>query len=63
MLFQSLQDDSGEDLPIHDTGHTVDTNGKDSLAAKLVAIEVSATEPITESPIVDPSEANSTKDA
>jgi RNA polymerase sigma-70 factor (ECF subfamily) len=63
MLFQSLQDDSGEDLPIHDTGHAVDTNGKDSLAAKLVAIEVSATEPITESPIVDPSEANSTKDA
>jgi RNA polymerase sigma-70 factor (ECF subfamily) len=63
MLFQSLQDDSGEDLPVPDTGQAVGTNEKDSLAAKLVAIEVSATEPIAASPLVDPVEANSTQDA
>ena len=63
MILQSLQDDSGEDLPVHDTGNAVGTNRKDTLAAQLVAIEVSATEPNTESLIVDLSVANSTKDA
>ncbi len=35
MLFQSLQDDSGEGFPVHDAGHAVGTNGKDSLATEL----------------------------
>jgi RNA polymerase sigma-70 factor, ECF subfamily len=62
MLLQSLQDDSGEDFPVHDSGHAVGTNGTDTLAAKLVDIEASATVLITESPVVDPSGATSTKD-
>jgi len=62
MIFESLQDDSGEDFPVHDSGHAVGTNGKDSLPAKLVAIEASATVLITESPLVDPAGATSTKD-
>ena len=62
MLFQSLQDDSGEDFPVHDAGHAVGTNGKDSLATELEVLETSATEPITESSVGDPSEATSTKD-
>jgi RNA polymerase sigma-70 factor (ECF subfamily) len=62
MPFHSLQDDSGKDFLVHDAGHALSTNGKDSLAAKLVAIDALATELITESPLVDPSEATSTKD-